>query len=237
MYLFTISYGSYALDQTSWDGWFSGWSQIFAFYQRHSWARLWVARRENCLSTEQNHPEYPLQEKGQSGGNESSKRRPFPSRKTDCLPDPRILPGHWGQWFCRELHRPIHHCSSKWRYSGIRFEMGRNFIINDENPIWWHLGNFVQIKNTTVWETQDRIEIVQYHSLGNQSERFREFLYLISRFEFVFVAAEFFLNDSNFWCVQSSITHTMWPYMCMCCSLFAPTQFHFECCGVFDDSR
>ena len=24
-----------------------------------------------------NHPEYPLQEKGQSGGNESSQRRPF----------------------------------------------------------------------------------------------------------------------------------------------------------------
>ena len=29
----------------------------------------------------------------------------------------------------------------------------------------------------------------------------------------------------------------MWPSMCMCCRLFAPTQFHFECCGVFDDSR
>ena len=24
-----------------------------------------------------------------------------------------------------------------------------------------------------------------------------------------------FLKDSNFWCVQSSITHTMWPSMCM----------------------
>ena len=46
----------------------------------------------------------------------------------------------------------------------------------------------------------------------------------------------FFSNDSNFWCVQSSITHTLWPYMCMCCGLFAPTQFHFECCGVRDDS-
>ena len=28
----------------------------------------------------------------------------------------------------------------------------------------------------------------------------------------------------------------MWPYMCMCCGLFVPTQFHFECCGVLDDS-
>ena len=29
-------------------------------------------------------------------------------------------------------------------------------------------------------------------------------------------------------------SHTMWPYMCMCCGLFVPTQFHFECCGVRD---
>ena len=72
-------------------------AEIFAFYGRNSWSRLSVARRENCFSTEQNHPEYPVQEKGQSGGNESSQRRPFPLRKTDCLPDLRILPGHWGQ--------------------------------------------------------------------------------------------------------------------------------------------
>ena len=39
---------------------------------------------------------------------------------------------------------------SKW--DGILF-------VNDENPIWWNLGRIVQIKNTRVWETQDRIEI------------------------------------------------------------------------------
>ena len=38
-----------------------------------------------------------FKKKGQSGGNESSQRRPFPSRKTDRLLDLRILPGHWGQ--------------------------------------------------------------------------------------------------------------------------------------------
>ena len=58
-------------------------------------------------------------------------------------------------------------CSSKWWYSGIRFEVGRNVIINDKNPVWWHLGRIVQIKNTRVWETQDRIAIVQY---GDSSE-------------------------------------------------------------------
>ena len=36
-----------------------------------------VTRRENCFSTEQNHPEYPLQQKGQSGGNESSQKDRF----------------------------------------------------------------------------------------------------------------------------------------------------------------
>ena len=48
-----------------------------------------------------------------------------------------------------------------------------NFNINDENPIWWHLGRIVQIKNTTVWETQDRIGIVQP---GDSSEESRTWL-------------------------------------------------------------
>ena len=60
-----------------------------------------------------------FEKKGQSGGNEGSKRRPFPPRKTDRLPDLRVLPDHWSQRFCRELCRPIYSCSSKWRYSRI----------------------------------------------------------------------------------------------------------------------
>ena len=84
-----------------------------------------------------------------------------------------VLPGHWSQRFRRELCRPVYYCSSKWWCSGIRFKMGRNFIINDENPIWWHLGKIVQIKNTRVWETQDRIGIVQP---GDSSEESRSWL-------------------------------------------------------------
>ena len=121
MYLFTISDRSYAMDQRSGDGWFSGWFKIFVICKRNSSARLWIARRENCFSTEQDHPEYPLQEKGQSGENESSQRKPFLSRKTGRLPDLQVLPGHWSQRFCRELCRPIYNCSSKWCYSGILF--------------------------------------------------------------------------------------------------------------------
>ena len=34
---------------------------------------------------------------------------PFPSRKTDRLPDLRTIPGHWSQRFRRELCRPVHY--------------------------------------------------------------------------------------------------------------------------------
>ena len=169
MYLFTISYGSCAMEQWSGAGWISGWSKIFDICKRNSNARFWSTRRGDGFSTEQNHPEYPLLEKGQSGGNDSSWRRPFPSRKTDCLPDLRIIPGHWSQWFRRALCRLIYSCFSKWWYSGIRFEMRRNFIIDDTYPIWWHLGRIVQIKNTRVWETQDRIGVVQYEDSSEES--------------------------------------------------------------------
>ena len=46
-------------------------------------------------------------------------------------------------------------------------------LFNDENPICWHLGRIVQTKNTRVWETQDRIGIVQY---GDSSEESRTWL-------------------------------------------------------------
>ena len=149
------------MDQRSGDGWICGWFEIFVLCKRNSWAKLWVARRENCFSTEQNHSEYPLQQRGQSGGNESSQRRPLSPRKTDCILDLRSLPGHWSQRFCRELCRPIYNCSSEWRHSGIRLKVGRNFIVYDENPTWWYLGNIVQTKNTRVWSSQDHIRIVR----------------------------------------------------------------------------
>ena len=70
-------------------------------------------------------------------------------------------------WFCRELCWPIDYQSSKWWCSGIRFETGRNSIIDDTNPIWWHHGMSVQIENTWVWSTQNRIRIAWH---GNSSE-------------------------------------------------------------------
>ena len=67
----------------------------------------------------------------------------------------------------------MHWLSSKWWFSGIRFKVGRNSIVYDENPTWWHLGRIAQIKNTRVWETQDRIGSVW---LGDSSEENRTWL-------------------------------------------------------------
>ena len=135
--------------------------------------KFWSTRCEDCLSTEQNHPLFSPQKKNQSGCTKGPEAGPFPSRKTDCLLDLRSIPGHWNPWFCRKLHRPVHYCSSKWWYSEIRFKVGRIFIVNEENPTWWYLGRIVQIKNTRVWETQDRVGIVR---LGASSEENRTWL-------------------------------------------------------------
>ena len=82
-------------------------------------------------------------------------------------------------WFCRELHRPVHYQSTKWRCWGIRFKVGRNFDVYDENPTWWNLGRIVQIKNRRVWEAQDRFGIVW---LGDSSEEVRTWLTQIENY-------------------------------------------------------
>ena len=110
---------------------------------------------------------FPLQENGQSGGNESSQRRPFPSWQTDLLDDLRLLPGYWRSWYRSLLRSCNHNYSQQWWCSGIRYDMRWKTIVDEQDPTWWYLGKFVQIKNTRVWETQDRIGIVQY---GDSSE-------------------------------------------------------------------
>ena len=50
-----------------------------------------------------------------------------------------------------------------------------------------------------------RVKLI-YYSARNKFERFRGFLELISRFEFEFCRCEnFFLKDSNFWCVHVNV--------------------------------
>ena len=52
---------------------------------------------------------------------------PFPLWKTDCLLDLRLLSGQWSQRFRRELCRPVHYCSTKWRYSENSILSGTEF--------------------------------------------------------------------------------------------------------------
>ena len=104
------------------------------------------------------------------------------------------------KWFCRELCGPIHSSSSKWWYSGIRFKVGRNSTVDDEHPTWWHLGRIVQIKNTRVWETEDRIGIVQY----GDSEKFWTWLLQIEdngkkKYRAEFANEEFWGQKRKLW--------------------------------------
>ena len=52
-YLFTISFGSFAVDQRSGHEGISGWFNIFVICKRNSNARFWSTRCEDCFSTEQ----------------------------------------------------------------------------------------------------------------------------------------------------------------------------------------
>ena len=135
VYLFTISYGSYAVDQRSGDGWISGWFWIFVFCKKNSNAKFWSTRCEDLLrhwTKSSIIPSFkrrisPEEQKAPEAGPFSS-----PSRQTDCLLDLRSIPGHWNPWFCRKLQWPVHYCPSKWCYSGKRFQVGRNSVVHDK---------------------------------------------------------------------------------------------------------
>ena len=132
MYLFTTSYGSGAMDQRSGD-------MVDSVDDLKSSSstrgislpnfEVLDARIAPALNRiiQNYHSKRRISLEEQKG----PKRGPLPSWKTDRLLDLRILPGHRSQRFCRELCRPFHCWSSKWRYSGIRFKVGRNFIVYD----------------------------------------------------------------------------------------------------------
>ena len=154
--------------ERSGDGRFGGRFLIIALNSRlYSFPEFWDAGCEDCVCSEQDHTEFLLQEKGQSGGTESSERRSVPSRKTDRLHDVRQLLGYWRSWYRSWLRWSIHNHSSQWWCSGVRYEVGWNSLVYDRDPTWWRPGKFVQIENTWVWSTQNRIGIVWH---GNSSE-------------------------------------------------------------------
>ena len=64
-----------------------------------SFPEFWGAGCENCIFFEQNHPEFLLQEKCQSGGTESSERGSVLARETDRLHYIRLLSSYWCSWY------------------------------------------------------------------------------------------------------------------------------------------
>ena len=69
--------------------------KIIAINQGYSFPEFGTDGRENCIFFEQDHPEFLLQEEGQSEGTESSERGSVLSWKTDRLHDLRLLSSYW----------------------------------------------------------------------------------------------------------------------------------------------
>ena len=75
---------------------------------------FWDAGIEDCVCSEQDHPEFPVQEEGQSRGTEKPERGPVSTRKTDRLHDLRLLSSDWRSWYSIRLCWSIL-CYSSWR--------------------------------------------------------------------------------------------------------------------------
>ena len=97
-----------------------------------NFTKFWDAGPEDWLCSEHDHPEFPVQEKGQSRGTESPERESVSTRKTDRLHDLRLLSSNWRSWHRIGLCWFILSHSPGWQHSGIRYEMGRSSIIDDK---------------------------------------------------------------------------------------------------------
>ena len=77
-------------------------------------SKLRDAGREDCFCSEQNHPEFSLQEEGLSRGTERTEGGPVSTRKTDRLHDLRPLSSDWRSWPSIRLCWLIF-CHPSWR--------------------------------------------------------------------------------------------------------------------------
>ena len=93
---------------------------------------------------------------------------PVSTRKTDCLHDPRRLSSYWRSWYIIGLCWFIFCCSSWWQHSGIRYKMGFNSIVYDQDPIGWCSGK--SNKNRESKEVQRDFS----HVLLDRLQEFRE---------------------------------------------------------------
>ena len=126
---------------------FIGWINIFAIISGKNFSR--DAGREDCFCSEQDHPEFPIQEERQSRGTERPERGPVSKRKTDRRHDLRLLSGYWRSWYSIGL---------RWFVLCPLFEtiMFRNSIhvIYIKDTIWLCPNESQQNEDMGVWATQ-----------------------------------------------------------------------------------
>ena len=154
MHLLTISYGSYAMDQRSGDGWISGWSKIFVFCKEELLVQTLSCSTRELLQHWTKSSRIPASRK------RSVWRKWKLTKKTVSFEEGRSLTwsintsGSLGPTILSRIMRTyLQLFFEMMNIQEFDSEMGQNSIVNDENPIWWHLGRIVQIQNTRVWET------------------------------------------------------------------------------------
>ena len=130
------------------DGWFFGWAKIFTISIQERFSGFWDAGRKDCLGCQQDHPEFPVQKKGQPRGAECPTRGPVPERETNRLHDLRLLSSDCCSWHSVRFFWFILGYSSHWQRSGIRYEMARSSVIDDKNSIRWIMGESAHMKDT-----------------------------------------------------------------------------------------
>ena len=141
------------MDQRSGDGRFSGRFQIIALNSGlHSFPKFWDVRCEDCVRSEQDHPEFLLQKK-------SVWRNRKLRKKIGSFAENRSLT--WSTTTSGLLALMIQFL--------IQFDTrwNENSVIYDQDPSWWRHGKLVQIDNTWVWSTPNRIGNVRH---GSSSE-------------------------------------------------------------------
>ena len=86
------------MDQRSGAGWFIRRIEVLTISFCKDFCKFRDAGREDCFCSEQDHPEFSLQEEGPSRGTESPEGGPVSTRKTDRLHDLRQLSSDWRSW-------------------------------------------------------------------------------------------------------------------------------------------
>ena len=86
---------NYVKDQRSGDGLFIGRIEISAISLWKGFSKLRDAGREDCFCSEEDHPEFTVQEESQPRGTESPERGSVSMRNTDRLHDLRLLASCW----------------------------------------------------------------------------------------------------------------------------------------------